>query len=47
MKAVFDPFYVKRLHGPNVKTGRTSGIWPSRCGPTSGSSKRPTSASGW
>ena len=21
MKAVFDPFYVKRLHGPNVKTG--------------------------
>jgi myo-inositol-1-phosphate synthase len=21
-KAVFDPFYVKRLHGPNVKTGR-------------------------
>jgi len=22
MKAVFDPFYVKRLHGPNVKTGK-------------------------
>jgi myo-inositol-1-phosphate synthase len=21
-KAVFDPFYVKRLHGPNVKTGK-------------------------
>src|SRR5215203_1945951 len=22
MNAVFDPFYVKRLHGPNVKTGK-------------------------
>ena len=45
--AVFDPQYVKKLNGPNVKKGKSSATWPSRSRTTSRASRRTRASTAW